>query len=165
MEEEIKEAYTEKEGKETYKKLVKLSKLPPDTFVDLTHQETKEIKIVETINDYLNTTFKDQEEKYQTTINDEVHNYESNFMEVSEKIKKEEDDLKTVISNFNECKDPNEKRKLFEDISKSMNVLLNKSVYLGSSLENTPTDDVIHALSAYDYGYDENTKRKIIKRL
>lgn len=109
--------------------------------------------------------FSKQESVYNEQIQKEVSEYKDNFDKLSEKIKEQEKILTEVTEKFNNCMDKDEKIKLFENVNEEMCKLVAISYNYGNAVQKSDVSYIIDTLSAYDWGYDENQERKIIKKL
>jgi septal ring factor EnvC (AmiA/AmiB activator) len=109
--------------------------------------------------------FSQQEIDFNKQIQKENEEYKFNLDKLTEKINEQEKILAEVTEKFNNCKDKDEKIKLFHDVHFEMNKLMEISSNWGQAVQASDTSSVVDSLSAYDYGYDEDSERKVIKEL
>lgn len=109
--------------------------------------------------------FSQQEIDFNKQIQKENEEYKFSLDKLTEKINEQEKILAKVTEKFNNCRDKDEKIKLFHDINFEMNKLLEISSNWGQAVQTSDTSSVVDSLSAYDYGYDEGSERKVIKNL
>lgn len=144
----------------TVERLNMLNDLLGDTNTKQTKVSDKEL-----IETHVEKSFSGQYDEYQKQVDKEVEEYKDNFMVLSEKLAKQEETLQDALTTFNNEKDAKKKIELFTKVNEEMKKLQEITENFGKAIQNTNTEEVVDALSSYDYGYDEDTKRKVIKNL